>query len=396
MDLVLRHMVLRFLTLGFVIVLAVGGAMAGAATGSRDISVEDLISGEILGVPPGSLLEIGDGEVLAVSDEMRTFLDEMVDRRASDYIKLQQLVYAIINEGTFGLEYDEKTRTASETFRQRQGNCLAFSNMFVAMARDVGLEVKFQEVDIPPDWSYKNDSFVLNRHVNVSVDLGKAGYHAVDFNIDDFRTGYDRRTVSDRRAFAHYFNNLGVERLQAGDSSEAFLFFREAIEYSDRGFAPAWTNLAILYSRAGYPSYAEVAYLQALRANPGDDVAMSNLANFYEDGNEKERAAAYRKKVTRHRRQNPYYRYQLARDAFFARDYETAIGHLKFANRKREDEDQFMFLLGMSYLMSGNEEAARRWLTRAEEAAATDALKRNYSTKIDMLLSESERAVESE
>ena len=49
--------------------------------------------------------------------------------------------------------YDEITRTASETFRARRGNCLSFSNMFVAMARDVGLDVQFQEVEIPPDWT---------------------------------------------------------------------------------------------------------------------------------------------------------------------------------------------------------------------------------------------------
>jgi Flp pilus assembly protein TadD len=95
----------------------------------------------------------------------------------------------------------------------------------------------------------------------------------------------------------------------------------------------------------------------------------------------------FQKRVVRHRNQNPYYRYQLAREAFLAQDYDAAISHLKFAIRKRDQEDQFHFLLGLSYLQKGNEGAARRSLARAEELAATDTLKHNYSNKIDMLLS---------
>ena len=49
-----------------------------------------------------------------------------------------------------------------------------------------------------------------------------------------------------------------------------------------------------------------------------------------------------------------------------------------------------MFLLGLVYLMKGNEAEARQWMEKAEEVAANDALKNNYANKIDMLLSDSE------
>ena len=83
---------------------------------------------------------------------------------------------------------------------------------------------------------------------------------------------------------------------------------------------------------------------------------------------------------------NPYYRYELARRAYLARRYDEAVGHLQYAIRKRPREDQFYFLLGLSYLEKGSARAARRWLARAEEVAATDALKRRYSSKVDTLL----------
>lgn len=367
-------------------------ACAGTS-GSVDrpaIAADELLAGGPLELGERPPPPIDGGKVLAVSPAMRAFVAEHVDRRASDPIKLHQLADAVINQAGFGLEHDESTRTAGETFDLRRGNCLSFSNLFVALAREAGLEAQFQEVDIPPDWTMRNEAYVLNRHVNVSVDLGPAGPHAVDFNTYDFRSSYDRRLISDTRALAHYFNNMGVEAMQAGDTAAALAYYRKAIVDNSREFAAAWTNLGILYMRGGHAAHAEAAFLQALKADPGHEVAMSNLVSLYDHLGDAELAELYRRKVTRHRNKNPYYRFHLGREAFLARDYERAIPHLKFAVRQRQGEDQFCFLLGLSYLQLGDEKAARRWLQRAEDLAATDARKRSYANKINLLMSRSQ------
>lgn len=329
---------------------------------------------------------VAKDEVLALSPEMRGFLDKHVDRKDSGNLKLHELVSAIMDTDILGVKYGDATLTASETFRIKRGNCLSFSNMFVAMARDVGLNVEYQEVDIPPDWTFRNDTYVLNRHVNVYVDLGPAGTRVVDFNIGDFKTSYEMRRISDTRALAHFYNNIGVERMQAGDTVSALSCFRRAIADNDRGFSPAWTNLGTLYLRNGHSAHAEAAYLQALKTSEWDLVAMSNLARLYERLGDRERAAAYQKRVIYHRWHNPYYRFELARHAYSAQDYDAAISHLKYAIREQPKEDTFYFLLGVSYLGKGDARAARRWLARAVDVAPTDALKRKYSSEIDTLL----------
>ena len=130
------------------------------------------------------------------------------------------------------------------------------------------------------------------------------------------------------------------------------------------------------------------ALLEATAPDLGPGSAIH--AELYRRRGETELANAYLKKVINHRKQNPYYRYHLAREAFFSGDYATAISHLRYAARKKPNEDLFCFLLGIAYLQSGDKAAARRWLTRAEEVAASDALKRRYSSKIDLLLSPSD------
>ncbi|HVS33660.1 MAG TPA: tetratricopeptide repeat protein [Thermoanaerobaculia bacterium] len=295
---------------------------------------------------------------------MKHFVEAHVDRRANAEQKLHQLIGAIINSKSFGVMYEPRTRTASDTFADRRGNCLSFSTMFIAMARDVGLEVQYQEVEIPPQWTLDANTFVLNQHINVRVDLGLRGKRVVDFNMAEFRANYDMRTISDRRGLAHFYNNLGVERMQAGDRPSALAAFETAIGSGDRHYTPAWTNLGTLHLRAGDVAGAEAAYLQALRTNQGDLVAMSNLERLYQSMGDRRRAVAYHAKVIRHRNRNPYYRYELAGRAFAAQQYDKAISHLQYAIRTGKRDERFYLLLARTYLEKGDRRRAAQWIRR--------------------------------
>lgn len=350
---------------------------------NNSLSAADLLRAEPL-TGPTDVPELGDADVLGLDQGMRDFLDAHVNEEHDRVLKMHELLDAMITEGSFGLKYDEITRTATETFDTRLGNCLSFTNMFVAMAREVGINARYQEVGIPPSWSTDGRLFVVSQHVNVRIDLGAVGIREVDFNIDDFESSYDRRVISDERAIAHYYSNVGAEHLQAKEPLEALRYFRKAVA-SDARFATVWSNLGVLYSKAGYLDYAEAAYLRALKVNPRELSAMGNLAKLYDRLGDEKRADWYRTRSDRYRMRNPYYRYFLARQAFSAEDYETAIEHLKFAVRKTKD-DTFYFLMGMSYLQSGDQSAARSWLSKAERVAQGDGLKRDYHARMEELL----------
>ncbi|MGA7617626.1 MAG: tetratricopeptide repeat protein [Thermoanaerobaculia bacterium] len=382
----------RFVVGFSLITLPLTACSSGAGwIGRPAIPTHDLLRGTSLRLATPAAEVPSPEEVLAVTPEMRVFLDSHVDRRAAEAPRLRQLVWAIIDSGTFGVRYDDKTRTASETFRVREGNCLSFSTMFIAMARYEGLDVQYQEVDIPPDWTMSRDTFVLNQHVNVFVDLGSDGRRVVDFNMSDFRSTYPMRRISDQRAIAHYYNNIGVERMQAGDVATALYCFRKAVTSSGERYSPAWTNLGTLYLRYGDRAYAEAAYLQAIQVNSSDLVAMSDLARLYDLMGDLDRAAALQKRVVDHRQQNPYYRYELARRAYVEGEYDQAIRHLRFAIRKHPREDRFDFMMALCYFQKGDVTTAQRWMTRAEEVAATPNLKIHYSSKIDLLMRQSRR-----
>lgn len=326
-------------------------------------------------------------DILTVTPEMSAFLEAYIEPGQNEFFRLKRLLYALMGEGEFELVYDDRTRTAPETFRDRHGNCLSFTNLFVAMARHVGLDARYQEVEIPADWSMSGQSFLLSQHVNVFLDLSHGETRIVDFNILDFNTSYDRRVVSDARARAHYFNNIGAELMLSGETLQALANLRAGVR-EDATFAPAWINLGILHRREGFPAWAEAAYLQALEVDRFNLVAMSNLANLYEEQGLQDRAQEYRARVASHRSRNPYYRFFLASEAFVSGDYATAIDHLKYAIRKRDDEPRFYSLLSLSYLMSGDKAKAQRWMEKAEAVAAQTSDPEKYHHKLEWLMSQ--------
>jgi tetratricopeptide (TPR) repeat protein len=362
--------------------------------GVQHVQPESLLTDSPLA--SGVILEdVSSTRILEVTPEMEAFLEERIDDRTRENTKVRQLLSMLMINGQFDLVYDDRTRTASETFRDRRGNCLSFTNMFVAMARHIGLDAHYEEVEIPPDWSSMGNTLLLSQHINVFVDMKHYVDRVVDFNTDvvhyyihDLKANYERRVISDRRARAQYFNNIGVElMLTGGDTPDVLAHLLQSLR-EDETFAPGWISLGILHRRYGYFDHAEAAYLQALSIDGANLVAMSNLASLYEMAGQTERAESYRALVQSHRMKNPYYRFHLAEEAVIEGDYHAAIDHLEFAIRKNESEHRFYFLMGVSYLLLGREEEARSWLGQAETLAEEQGDRQRYRHKLDWLMSQ--------
>ena len=176
-----------------VALLAAVAAVAGCTVGSlpedspRDITPAALLAAEpLIGAVP--LAELPDPGILTTDAAMRNFLAEHLAPRASAERRMRQLLQAVIGGTRLDIAYTEHTYTAREAFRLREANCLSFTNLFVALGRSAGLDVRFQEVDVPPDWTRDGDVMILNRHINALVTIPGVRDQIVDFNIRDFRT----------------------------------------------------------------------------------------------------------------------------------------------------------------------------------------------------------------
>ncbi len=364
---------LRKICIVMLAVLLGAGCSSAPRPASRP-SVDDqtLLAGEVF--PGAASQPIPSAEdVFGLSTDMGRFLDANVGGK-TDERTFVQLIDAMETFGIRQLIYDNDTLTASRTFEERRGNCLSFTNMFLVMARHVGLRAKFQEVSISPEWIKQGEMQVLRRHVNVYVRLtgkGKSmdrkGDRVVDFDDEGGPQASMETIISDNRALAHFYNNWAVDSLEVGNTDLAFAYARKAIIDGDENFSPAWGLIGVLYRRAERLDLAEAAQLRALQAEPDDTVAMSNLERLYASQGRDELAEYYRDQVLGHRLRNPYFRMEKAREAYQAGDYPGAVAHLRKAISMKNDESEFYFLLRDSYYQMGDILRARKYHAKAHK-----------------------------
>ncbi len=347
----------------------------------------ELLSGQALFGAPVSADEIPEADLRGLDDDMREFVDRAVSGAWSGETRLRQLLRAMLGSGLFELDYEgELTLTARETFHARAGNCLAFTNLFVALAREASLEAFYQEVDVPAMWSGDADYSLLIQHVNVLVRETPAGWqtpreHVVDFNLPSYRGAYPQRLIGDQRVDALFYNNLGVEALRAGDHRSAFVYLLKALR-QDPGTAAAWGNLGVLYLRNDLAEHAESAFHRALHAERGNKPAMSNLAKLYESRGETELAEAYRARIRRHNARNPYYQLQLAERAYAEGRVEDGLDAINHAIRLNADEHRFHYMRALLLAQAGRFDASRASLERARDTAVVAQVQAAYERKL--------------
>lgn len=316
---------------------------------------------------------------------MRAFVRESLGAANSPELKMERLLGGMEKRGLFSLKYATiGTRTAEQTFYEREGNCLSFTILFVALAREAGLRVNYQMVNSPPVWSSVAGTIVVNNHINTVIRDRNGPDYTVDFNQLEYTGPYVRRAVSDDFALALFYNNVGAEALIDEDYERSFAYLRAAVQ-AYPWVASAWNNIGLLYMRHERYEHAEAAYLQALRADSRDRSTVTNLAGLYETIGEDALAEQYRRDIERHRRKNPYYHFSLAQQAYEEKDPRQALDALDRAIRLNDEEHQFHFLQGLALSDLGQEREAMASFHAARKLASADAVKRLYTEQIEAL-----------
>jgi tetratricopeptide (TPR) repeat protein len=366
------------------VVLLVTPAAAGAGPRQPAFDEAALLSGAALALDTASVAVPTHEQAFGLDEEMRVFAHTLAELRVPA-ARLSGLVNGMAARGLFSLEYAEVTRTAAAAFRDRQGNCLSFTMLFVALARAAGLSAAYQTVDVPPSWS--NDGrVVIAHHVNAVVRTGVGEQTIVDFNQREYEGRGRSRRVNDDYILALFYTNLGAEALLRGERAATLAHLQAAARLRP-DVAGAWVNLGVLYARAGLYDHAVSAYLRALEADPDEPSALANLAAVYAAVDEPDLAAEFGKRVQRYRERNPYYHFTVAEQAYGQDQPLAALAAVRKALRLNDDEAKFHTLQGAALRQLGREREAEQSFARARvQAAADDARRRARAPRHSLAL----------
>jgi Flp pilus assembly protein TadD len=377
--------IIRILSIAAAAALSAACASPVLKDGAVTVAEESLLSGEVLFGRPIETTSIQDPGIFELDDEMRAFVAEHVDDSRAGRERMRRLLSAMIESGLMSLDYDDaKTKTARQTFHDRVGNCMSFTALFVALAREADLDVAFQTVEVPPIWYADSDLVILNNHVNALVKQSFGSRVVVDFNVTELKGDYETREVSDEYALALYYNNVAMDALRRGDLEQSFRLLKKSIEtYPD--IAGNWANLGVIYSRSSEDDYAIAAYMKALDLDVKHRPSLTNLASIYQARGDPERAEYFARQVRRYQDQNPYYHYYHALAAYNDGDLETAEQRLARAIDLKDTEHKFFQLQGLIAERHGDRQMALDSFEQALDLAVFSDARRMYDNKISLL-----------
>lgn len=290
-------------------------------------------------------------------------------------VRLQVLQKAFFEPGEFEFEYDQaRTLTAEEAFAARNGNCMSFTSLFIALSRSVGIPTFLVSVKRQPDVEMDEGLVVVNRHV-VAGFRAPTRIYTYDFYVSSSKQVAGHQVIDDILASAVYHTNIGGLAIRQGDLDGAVHNLEIASILAPQ-WAPAWVNLGVAYMRLGEEEAAFDALKNALDAEPGSSSALTNLSRLYraqgrmEEADHAMRAAA---EGTR----NPFTLITMADAETLRGDYDKARQYLRRARWWYPKEPYVYDALARLAEVEGDADKAQRYRKKAanlrqDEASVSD------------------------
>jgi tetratricopeptide (TPR) repeat protein len=201
-----------------------------------------------------------------------------------DEDRLNRLRSALLNGRDYTFEYERgSTFSAADAFENRRGDCVSFTNLFVALGRSLGIRLQAALVSNRGTSEREGNLVVVSRHmVAVFGRLDGPSVKVYDFSGTLWEPGGRLTPLDDWAVAAVRSSNDGIVHLGRGETSEAVRDLEIAVKLAPK-LGSLYANLALAKWRVGDVAGAFAAIERGLVAEPGCPSLLQNLAALYVD-----------------------------------------------------------------------------------------------------------------
>jgi Flp pilus assembly protein TadD len=323
-------------------------------------------------------------QIMAIPAELRAaFQRQVLDVTNAPEQRLRRMVAFMFDKDGLDLQYKaDATHTVAESYRTRQVNCLSFTLMALALAREAGLKAQGQQIDRVLAWNLTNDVVMQSLHANAVVTIGGRDF-MVDIASSRLYAAVMDYKVDDQQMFASFYGNRAMELMATGRAAYAKPWLDRAMKLSPQD-ATLWNNAGVLSQRLGDVAGAETWFLRAARQDPRLTSVYYNLVALYHGRGDSTRAAFWQERADKILRHDPYYQFSLGERNVQAGDYSGAVRYYRRAISLDGREQLFHFGLARAYARLGKMDAAEAELGTAYRlSGASD--KQRFQAKLDAL-----------
>ena len=300
-----------------------------------------------------------------IDDEIRQLALDVTRSAQTESAKMRAIVHTIIGLAGFSVSYDRlSNKTAQEVFREGKGNCLAYSNLFVGMARAAGLDAAYADVRFTERITREAEIVVHSTHITAVV-RQTTGNVLIDFTATPERKYIGFDVIDDLEAIANFYNNQGflygyfteTEDVDFDPLEKELEMYRLALEILPT-FQRARNNLGVALRRRGRVDEAIEQYRLAIEQDPGYAEALSNLATAYSYQGRTEEALATYRLAAKHAGGDGYIHHRLGVMYLRVGRCPQAIKHFQKAISREPELADARYHLGECYRKLGKEKKA--------------------------------------
>lgn len=371
-----------------------GGLLAGCVTPERiKYTPDEVIADLNTRLPPDVVQKVI--VPYDINDEIRELAHKSVENVRTDSERTRAIVNAIISRTGMSISYDWlSNKTAQQVFYEGRGNCLAYTNLFIGMAREVGIDAVYVDVTTIERVSKEAEVIVNNGHITAGVRSGP-DIVMIDFTRTPERQYVGAKVIDDFEAIANYYNNqgflYGYYAETAGDEGANFdpdaaelEMYQMALEVRPN-FTRALNNLGVALKRRGKVDEAIEKYKMAIQADPKFSEAYSNLGAAYYSMGRTDDAIKEFEAAAKIGGSNAYYYHHLGIIQFQQGNYQEALRQFKKAISRDSTLADSRYYLGETYMKLGDRSKA---IEAYQKTLEVDPNYLSARARLDLLVSQ--------
>jgi tetratricopeptide (TPR) repeat protein len=310
----------------------------------------------------------------AISPRIKDEVEKNVGFGTTTVERLRRIVRYLNDKGYINFHYEpDMSLTATEAFDARRGDCMAYTNLYLGIARYLKVPVYFVHVSEARNYYVRDGLFFVSSHMAVGYGTGAAGFGSGPYTvvIDFTQEASDWRlllyqSIDDATAIGLYYNNVAVDRMMAGDLAEAEKLWEFLIEELP-SLKEVYNNLGVLYLRQGNYEKAQVLLQDAIERFPYYQPLYTNAIQAARGsrnpGLAKELESRGKKLLSR----DPFYRFNRGVALYNSHQYSKAIEEFDRALRSQPKNPYLYAWLARTYLSAGETERGIRSFSEAQE-----------------------------
>ena len=298
-----------------------------------------------------------------------TEIEQAVGHSGTQENRLRFLHRYLNDAGYVNFEYlPRRSLTARQALRERRGDCIAYTHLFLALARHVGIDAYFVHVKQVKNFYERDGWSFVSSHVAVGAGHGPTAI-VFDFShelSDWWLSVYD--TIDDSAALALFYNNVAVEQMIDGRRGEAERLFRFLLARAPT-VPELYNNLGVLLNREGRHAEALDLLQAGLLRFPGYEPFFTNALTAARGAGRPDLVARFQKEGKSVEESDPFFLFAKGMSFYQDASFDLAASELARAYEAKQDSPVILAWLARAYFAADRREPGLQAFRRLQATA---------------------------